>query len=239
MGWQDAWREADRLSAMRDDDEDDDDKPLLSTDPNELPLSEEAGADFDRRLVHGSPSRPQPSTTLKAPPILPTPASPSTDYASNSLPKHTLSGINTEAAERRSCISEGNISISSGEEVEGEAYNILPLVGTRVSDECAEARRAVIAQHQAVTLRRINRMPIGAGGSPLHAFHNQYHQHQASTLAVPTVSKEESLSSSVQHSGSLNDLPLIEDNFGELMEDAQFEQVSWLVHHFNRHFEVT
>uniref|UniRef100_A0A5K3EUF0 UDENN domain-containing protein n=2 Tax=Mesocestoides corti TaxID=53468 RepID=A0A5K3EUF0_MESCO len=210
VGWQEAWSEAVRLSTAA---TDGNEGPLATY--TELPLSEEAGADFDR-IVRAKLATDAPilSTTLKPP-------APPPEQPCASLPTRQST---TFEEDRRSCASDGDTSITS----DPDGGDNVMTTWENVSDanECVEAQRAVFAQHRAVTMRRMNRA-LGK-----HINNPQYHHIQSSTLAVPASTTDDvySLSHSVQHSGSLNDLPIAEDNFGELTETALFEQP----HNFRR-----
>lgn len=215
MGWQEAWSEAVRLSSSRGSND------HLSPFP-EIPLSEEAGADFDRRVRAklGPTSTPVSdavalNTTLKAPAN----QSPK-DFTFNSLPKHTGSGLHMPGGDR-SCISDGIASLPESDDENAHLDDIQDdLAYSPPDDECGEAQRAVFAQHRAVTMKRLNRAS-GKGGGQM--YHNQ-----ASTMAVPASMHDDniSLSRSYQHSGSLNDLPFVEEGSETLTEGALFEQVS-------------
>lgn len=222
VGWQEAWLEAVRLSSGT---ANGDSNEHLSPFP-EIPLSEEAGADFDRRVRAklGSTSTPANAddhvalnTTLKPPPT-----QSQHEFAFNFLPKHTASEIDMTAGER-GCISDGAASLPESVEDNlqlGDTHE--DIAYSPPDDECGEAQRAVFAQHRAVTMKRLNRTP--GRGPPPQMYHNQ-----SSTLAVPASLNDDnvSLSRSFQHSGSLNDLPFIEESFGSNFETTLFEQVSY------------
>ena len=224
VGWQEAWSEAVRLSA--DGTANGADGDQLSAFPDLPLLSEEAGADFDRivraKLANTTADEPTAlNTTLKpmAPPL-------PSELSFNSLPKHAIAS--TELVdERRSCISDGVASFLSDSDNEAPLDKERnDIVGVTVgcsppTDECSEAQRAVFAQHRAVTMKRLNRTP----GRPLN--NPQLYHNQSSTLAVPASTNDDmvSLSRSIQHSGSLNDIPYFDDGPNNLMETTLFEQV--------------
>lgn len=219
LGWQEAWREADRLSGVIPQEEDEGDVDGSDAE-GALPLSEAAGADFDRLLLTATTN-----TTLKPQPT-------TTDYSSSSLPKRRNGAKEGDDAagseeDRRSCVSEGLLSIPSSSSLtspnfsnRGEAANNTGLV-CPTADECTEARRAVFAQHRVVTMRRLGYRPTTAD------------QHcQNFTLAVPASSNATtddgiSVAWSIQHSGSLNNLTIAEECFGTDAnpESTLFEQV--------------
>lgn len=225
VGWQEAWSEAVRLSVDKMSRTEDEQLSAFS----DLPLSEEAGADFDRivRAKLASPNVDEPNTpntTLKPPP-------PPSELSFNSLPKHAISGpsaISIEIlGERRSCISDGVASFIS------ESDNEIPLGGSRhikvggyspPLDECIEAQRAVFAQHRAVTMKHLIRIS-GRNANNLQVYHNHL-----STLANPTSISDDtsSLSRFLQHSESLHDIPCISHGFENPLETALFEQVGLL-----------
>ncbi|VDK34819.1 unnamed protein product [Taenia asiatica] len=220
VGWQEAWSKAVQLSA---DTMNEIDEPFPAF--PEIPLSEEAGADFDRIVrakLAAANTDDGPivlNTTLKPPPPLP-------EYTFNSLPKHAISTAAVDFAisgEGRNCISDGVASLPS--ESDGE----VPLDSedndgcegySPPADECGEAQRAVFAQHRAITMKRLNRTP----GRPLN--NSQLYHNQASTLAVPAPTADDMvlLPHPLQHSGSLNDLPVVESDLGNLTATALFEQ---------------
>lgn len=224
MGWQEAWSKAVQLSA---DTVNAIDEPF-STFP-EIPLSEEAGADFDRIVrakLAATTTDDGPivlNTTLKPPPPL-------SECTFNSLPKRAISTTIVGFAisgEGRNCISDGVASLPSGSDGE------VPLDGedndsfegySPPADECGEAQRAVFAQHRAIIMKRLNR----TSGRPLN--NSQLYHNQASTLAVPAPIADDMVlvSHPLQHSGSLNDLPVAESGFGNPITTAFFEQVSLL-----------
>ncbi|CDS40960.1 myotubularin protein 13 [Echinococcus multilocularis] len=219
VGWQEAWSKAVRLSA---DTENTIDEPFSSF--PELPLSEEAGADFDRIVrakLAATTTDDRPivlNTTLKPPPPLP-------ECSFNSLPKHTIS-TTTVGFEilggGRSCISDGVASLPS--ESDGEVPLASEEDGHRgyspPVDECDEAQRVVFAQNRAITMKCLNH----TSGRPLN--NSQLYHNQASTLAVPTPTADNVvlLPHSLHHSGSLNNLPVVEGGFGNLIATALFEQ---------------
>ncbi|VDM31890.1 unnamed protein product [Hydatigera taeniaeformis] len=220
VGWQEAWSKAVRLSADTVNVID----GRLSVFP-ELPLSEEAGADFDR-IIRAKLST---TTTDDGPIVLNTtlkPPPPLLECPFNSLPKHAVSTTAVGFAvsgEGRNCNSDGVASLPSESDAE------MPLESeindgcegySPPSDECGEAQRAVFAQHRAITMKRLNR----TSGRPLN--NSQLYHNQASTLAVPAPTADDMvfLSHSLQHSGSLNDLPVVEGGLGNIMTTALFEQ---------------
>lgn len=219
MGWQEAWLAAVRLSSGTAKDGGGSDEPL-SPFP-EMLLSEEAGADFDR-IVRAKLGRSPPNdhvaalnTTLKLP------VQTQSDFAFNSIPKHTASGLDIATdSGKRCCISDAASSISeSDDNVHEERIE----VGYSPSeDECGEAQRAVFAQHRTVTMKRLNKT-TGRGMNTPQIYHNQ-----ASTFAVSASVNDDiiSLSRSIQHSGSLNDLTFNEDGLSGILETTLFEQVS-------------
>eukprot|EP00108_Taenia_solium_P002239 TsM_000999000 transcript=TsM_000999000 gene=TsM_000999000 len=220
VGWQEAWSKAVQLSA---DTMNAIDEPFPAF--PEIPLSEEAGADFDRIVrakLAAATTDDGPivlNTTLKPPPPLP-------ECTFNSLPKHAISTTAVDfevSGEGRNCISDGVASLPS--ESDGE----VPLDSedndscegySPPVDECGEAQRAVFAQHRAITMKRLNRTP----GRPLN--NSQLYHNQASTLAVPAPTADDMvlLPHPLQHSGSLNDLPVVESDLGNLTATALFEQ---------------
>uniref|UniRef100_A0A183SX77 Myotubularin phosphatase domain-containing protein n=1 Tax=Schistocephalus solidus TaxID=70667 RepID=A0A183SX77_SCHSO len=106
------------------------------------------------------------------------------------------------------------VSVNSDqEEEEEEGLGELSSARHMFVDECTEARQAVLMQHRAATMRRLNKVNKAGPGT---------HAHQASTLVV--TGSEDYLNSSryLQASGSLSALPIAEDTSEPA--DALFEK---------------